>query len=173
MPKKEPEPVVAKKLLPFMNNLPAGLREQAGKVIMEEIGKLMARVDSNESGRLMETVIQLLSDEVFRSLSFLIIGNEGDDFARGLIFEMAFRLANKMGKEFDTPDPITDAAGFIVVLINCENLRRKGYMEYLAPDDIFTSKPKFPGYNKLTESDRAKYYQEILETQMTTPKYMM
>jgi hypothetical protein len=169
MAKKEP---ASKTLLPYMTSNLSDVRERAGKNIMEEVGKLLARITSNESGRIVETVIQLLPDDAFKTLAYLVIGNERDDFPRSLIYEIAFRVAYKMGKEFDSPDPVTEAAEFIAVLINCENLRRKGHMEYLAPDDIFTSSPKFPGFNKLTESGRQLYYKELLEMK-SNPKFVM
>jgi hypothetical protein len=120
----------------------------------------------------METVIQLLPDDVFKTLAFIVIGGEGDEIARNLIYEFVCRIASKLDLEFETPEPITEAAGSALVIINCENLRRKGHMEYLAPDDVFTSTPKNPGYNRLTDSGRQMLYKEMLEMQ-PKPKYVM
>lgn len=158
--------------LPFPMALNKELRETAAKAVMEEIGEILARINTNESGRLMETVVQLLPADAFKAMANLCIGNESDEVARNLIFEFVCRIASKLGLEFDNSDPITEAAGSLMVLINCENLRRKGHMEYLAPDDVFTAKPKHPGYNKLTESGRQILYKEMLEMQ-PKPKYVM
>ncbi len=152
---------------------PQELREMAAKAVMEEMGTLFAKISSPDSGRILESSLQLLPDEVFKTMAYLIIGNETDDISRGMIYEMACRIAQKMGYEFDNIEPITDAAGNILVLINAENLRRKGKVEYLAPDNIFTTKPKYPGYNKLTPEGKETYYKDILEAYTTPPKYVM
>jgi hypothetical protein len=162
-------------------NLPPGititavteeLRKVAAKAVMEVIGEILIRISSNESGRIMETVVQLLPDDAFNTLATLVIGHESDEIARNLIFELVFRVANKLGLEFEATDPISEAASSTLVIINCENLRRKGHMEYLAPDNVFTSHPKHPGYNKLTDSGKQILYKEILDTQ-PKPKFLM
>ena len=106
------------------------------------------------------------------NLALIVIGNESDEVARNLVYEFIFRIANKLGIEFDSSDPISEAAGNALVLINCESLRRKGQMEYLAPDNIFSPTPKYPGYNKLTESGKQRLYREMLEMQ-PKPKHVM
>lgn len=139
-----------------------GLKEAAAKAVMEQIGMNLARLQSNESGRILETAIQLLPDEVFQTLSYLVVGNENDDIAKHLVFETVFRIANKLGLEFETPDPVNEAVMHTLILINCENLRRKGHVEYSAPDNIFTDKPKYAGYNKLTESGKQLAIEQML-----------
>ena len=148
------------------------LREVAAKAVLEIIGEILTHINSNESGRLMETVVQLLPPDAFTAMANLCIGNESDEIARNLIFEFVFRIANKLGLEFESTDPISEAAGSALVIINCESLRRKGHIEYLAPDDIFSASPKHPGYNKLTESGKQVLYKEMLEMQ-PKPKYVM
>jgi hypothetical protein len=155
-----------------MNNNQAELREAAGKLVMEEVGRILMQLNSNESGRILETTLQLLSPEVFNTMAFLIIGNEFDNTARSMIYEFVFRIASKLGLEFQNLDLVNEAASTTAVLLSCEQLRRKGHMEYLAPDDIFSLKPKFPGYNRLTESGKKLAYTEILEAQ-PAPKYVM
>jgi hypothetical protein len=148
------------------------LREMAAKAVLDEIGKILFRISSTESGRLLESSLQLLPDDAFKTLAFLVVGSETDEITRAMIYELAFRIAQKLGMEFQTPEPITDAAENIMVLVNAENLRRKGHVEYLAPNDIFTSQPKQPGYNKLTDAGREIYYKEMLE-KTEKPKYVM
>lgn len=149
------------------------MKSQAAKVVLEEIGKNLARLDTPDSGRLLESSLQLLPDPVFRSLAYLVIGNESNDLARNIVFELVFRIASKLGLQIDDVGPVTNAAGTVVVVINAENLRRKGHMEYLAPDNIFVENPKHPGYNKLTESGKDVYYKEVLDLQTEQPKYLM
>ena len=90
-----------------------------------------------------------------------------------MVYELACKIAQKIGYEFDSIEPISDAANNILVLVNAENLRRKGHLDYLAPDNIFTSTPKVPGYNRLTNDGKAIYYKNILESNTTPPKYVM
>ena len=152
---------------------PHELREMAAKAVMEEIGTLFAKISSPDSGRILESSLQLLSENVFKTMAYLIIGNETDDISRGMVYEIACRIAQKMGYEFDSIEPISEAASNILVLVNAENLRRKGHVEYLAPDNIFVAKPKYPGYNKLTPDGKEIYYKQILESNTTPPKYVM
>jgi hypothetical protein len=149
--------------LPFPIIATTAMRVDAARNVLEEIGKILFYINSNESGRIMETVIQLLPDDVFKTLALIVIGNENNEITRNLIYEFVCRIANKLNMEFDSPEPITEAAGSALVIINCENLRRKGYMEYLAPDNVFSGNSKNPGYNKLTESGKQVMYKEMLE----------
>ena len=158
--------------MPFPMAVTKELREAAAKVVLEEIGLILARINSSESGRIMETIIQLLPDDTFKSLAFIVIGNETDDVSRALVIEFILRIANKLGLDFESVDPLNEAAGNALVMINCESLRRKGHIEYLAPDDVFSSKPKHPGFNKLTESGKLRLYTEMLEMQ-SNPKHVM
>ena len=158
--------------LPFQMAATAELREAAAKVVMAEIGTILNRISSNESGRILETVVQLMPDDVFKTMSYIVIGNESDDTARNLLYEFVFRIANKLGMDFDSIEPINYAAGNALVIVNCESLRRKGQMEYLAPNDIFTDTPKHPGFNTLTDSGKQRLYTEMLEIQ-PKPKYVM
>jgi hypothetical protein len=151
----------------------AQLKEAAAKAVMEEIGTLLVKMNTPDSGRLLESILQLLPDDVFKTLAYLVVGNESDETARALMFEIVFRIVQKLGLEFDNPDPITDAAASVMFLINAENLRRKGQMEYLAPDNIFTSHPKHPGFNKLTDSGKDIAFKQILERSDPTTKLIM
>ena len=157
---------------PFPMAATTEFREAASKIVMTEIGNILTHISSNESGRIMETVVQLLPDDVFKTMAYIVIGNESDDIARNLLYEFVFRIANKLGMDFDSIDPINHAAGNALVITNCESLRRKGQMEYLAPNDIFTDTPKHPGFNTLTDSGKQRLYTEMLEMQ-PKPKYVM
>lgn len=152
---------------------PPELRMLAAKAVLEEIGILFARLNSPDSGRILESSLQLLPEEVFKTMAYLTIGHADDDITRGMIYELACRIAQKLNLDFENPEPIVDAANNIIVMINAENLRRKGHAEYLAPDNIFTSSPKYPGYNKLTEAGKLIAYTEILEMNTISPKYVM
>jgi hypothetical protein len=158
-------------LLPMMQP-PQQLREMAAKAVMEEFGMLFAKLNSPDSGRILESSLQLLPNEVCQTMAYLI-GNEANDISRGMIYELACRLAQKLGYNFESIEPITNAAGNIFILIHAEILRRRGHAEYLAPNDIFTTNPKYPGYNKLTPDGKEIYYQKILESITTPPKYVM
>jgi hypothetical protein len=150
------------------------LKEAAGKAVMEEIGGLIFRINTSESGRLLETCFQLLPDDAFKTLVYLVIGNETDELARTLMYETAFRIAQKIGIEITNPDQITEAVSIIWMMVNAENLRRKGQMEYLAPNDIYTSTPKHPGFNRLTEAGKEIAYKQILENnEIKDQKFVM
>jgi hypothetical protein len=159
-------------LLPILQP-PPELREMAAKAVLEEIGALFARISCPDSGRILESSLQLLPEEVFKTMAYLTIGHADDEITRGMIYELACRLAQKLGMEFESTEPIVDAANNILMLVNAEDLRRKGHAEYIAPDNIFTSKPKYPGYNKLTDAGKLVAYTEILEMNTTPPKYVM
>lgn len=148
------------------------LREAAGKAVIEEIGSLLFRVDTRESGRLLETCLQLLPDDVFKTLAYLIIGNESDELARTMMYEIAFRIAQKLSVEITDPEQIGEAVSIIWMMVNTENLRRKGQIEYLAPNDIYTSTPKHPGFNRLTDAGKGVAYAQILEKDIPG-KYVM
>jgi hypothetical protein len=149
------------------------IREAAAKAVLEEIGKLLVYMSTPDSGRLLESCLQMLPDDAFKTMAYLVIGNESDETTRGMLYELSFRIAQKLSLNFDTPEPITDAATNIMVLVNCESLRRKGQVEYLAPDNIFTMNPKHPGFNRLTDSGKDIAYKQILEGRKDIPKHVM
>lgn len=141
----------------------AKLREAAAESIMIEVDRLMMQIQTPDSGRLIETVVQLLSEKVFAALATLVIGSEHDVLVRGLVFTITIRIANKLGLQFNE-QTISTGASSIMALINCENLRRKGHMEYAWPDNIFTRTPKYGGYMQLTEEGKQISYEMTLAT---------
>jgi hypothetical protein len=130
------------------------LRKGAADAVLHEISMNIMRIASNESGRVVETAIQLLDESMFTALAAIVIGNETEEFVREFSYQIACLVANRIGMTVDlnpeTIESIQLAALSILALINCENLRRKGYMEFSWPDSIFSSSPKDPGFTKLT-----------------------
>ena len=111
------------------------IHEMAANVVMEEFRTLFTKLNSPDSGRILESSLQLLPNEVCQTMAYLIgNGNEENDISRGMIYELACRLAQKLGYNFESIEPITNAAGNIFVLIHAEILRRRGYAESHCPD---------------------------------------
>lgn len=145
------------------------LRDMAMKAVMDAIAAQLFHIHTPDSGRLLESVFQILPDDTFRMLAYLVVGNEFNEDVRNMMYEIVFRIANKLGLEFTEMEPINDAVSVALVILNCENLRRKGIVDYLAPDNIFTTEPKHPGFNKLTETGQQLAYTEALESLSSTP----
>lgn len=127
------------------------IQKQASQIILTDFSNILFKINSVESGRIAETCLQLLSDQTFQLLAFFIIERESEELAKELVSEIVFAIYNKLGLEFDTVDPISDATINIMTLINYENLRRKGTLDYTFQDNIFTSTPKYAGFTKLTQ----------------------
>jgi hypothetical protein len=138
------------------------LREGAAVALLKEIGQTLFRISATESGRLAETCFQVLSESKFKALMTIIVGQETDDVSRQLLFSIAVQIACKLGITINE-EQATEGAASILALLNSENLRRKGYMEYVWVNDIFTDAPSHPGFTRLTESGTQLAQKQLLE----------
>lgn len=142
------------------------LRESIARTVMNAITELMVKISCKDSGMLAETVLQMLSDDVFDTVFSLISNN--DELSGSFVFEFANRIADKLGKSFDTVEPMLIAAGHLAVLIHYESMRRKGLTEYSLQLNIFS--PGNSGLTKLTQKGKEMYYSLVLEN-LPTQKY--
>lgn len=125
---------------------------------------ILMRINHPDSGRIIETAIQQFSPEYFGILNHLV-NRDPDEISRNITIEMVMRLAQKMNvlTEMDEHS-IHEAAINLHALIRYEDLRRRGHIEYLWPNDIFTNQPSDPGFIRLTELGKEIYYKQVLDS---------
>jgi len=139
------------------------LRAHAAKLIIEDFEQKLFVMNSVESGLIMDSIIQLMPPELFSTLTYIIAEDSDDSIAQELIANMVFRVAAKLGLEFDDVEPVRRASALTWVIIQSENHRRKGNVEYSAPKDLFSDDPKDTGFNQLTEKGKELYHKQLLE----------
>jgi hypothetical protein len=116
------------------------LRRNMLHVLMDELSTLMFKIHHPDSGRLIEAVMQVLPDDKFVALAALVIGNEDDELVQSFAAHMVLRIASKLEYRIESPEMFIRGAKNFLFLIHCESLRRKGHMEFIWPESIFTAK---------------------------------
>jgi hypothetical protein len=144
-----------------MSSTTETLIEAACDELCFQLGLILARINSPESGRIAETMFQLLSDKYLRLTTTLVSGHEKETKICEFVGAISAMIASKLGVTL-TEDSLTYAIENILALIQCEALRRKNHLEYSWMNDIFTKDPKDSGYSKLTDSGKELAYQSIL-----------
>src|ERR1700733_1734972 len=67
---------------------------EAGNTILHECGILLAKIDNRESGPLLETIVQLLNHESFKSLIY-ILKMEKSSYITQFSVSLALKIAQK------------------------------------------------------------------------------
>jgi len=144
------------------------VRENAIKALTQELGIILFYLNSNESGRIAETMFQLLGDMQFEAIVMLTVGHEKEPMIMNFICEIVVSIAQKLGKSITSVGMLNTAMGSIIALIQCEHLRRQNHMEYVWVKDIF--KPEAEGFTQLTESGKGIAQEAMLRS--FQPKYI-
>jgi hypothetical protein len=140
------------------------IREAAADSLLMGIDALLFHINTSESGYLVETILQLLPNNTFDLLANLVVQHETDDLVRGFCTMVAVHVAQKTGQDITEYDAIMNGASSVLALIQFENLRRKGQIEYSSMNDIFIENPKDQGFTRLTELGKQLTAAYILET---------
>ena len=143
-------------------SLSSQIRRAAVDALVLELSTILVHLYHPHSGRLAESMFQLLSDKLFGAVTLLVVGHEQEALVREFVGNICVRIAQKLVVDISDEETIIGMTN-ILGIINCENLRRKGHMEYLWPDDIFHSMPADEGYSQLTESGKILAQQFLLQ----------
>ena len=146
------------------------LKEKIALALLREMTELMFKVHHPDSGRVIEAVIQLLPDNKMETLSVLCVGKEEDDIVQIIASTMVARLAAKQGISITSSEMFVSAAKGFLLLVNYENLRRKGHMEYLWNRDMFSDAVDEMAFNKLTDQGTDYIQKEFLKGYSGTGK---
>lgn len=139
------------------------VRQKGAERVLDSISKLMMKIYHPHSGRVIETIIQQLSDEDFEVLEALInIPNaQEDELVNQFASTVVVRLAVKQGLMINTMEPWHHAKENFLVLITAEARRRKGEVEYLFPENLYISHEKLQ-YVHLTKETRDRVLLNML-----------
>lgn len=152
------------------SDLLCDLKEKIALSLLKDMTELMMKIHHPDSGRVIESVLQLLPDNKMETLTVLCVGNEEEDLVQIIASTMVVRLASKQGIPITSSEMFIAAAKSFLLLINLENLRRKGHMEYLWPRNFFSDDPDEMAYNKLTEKGTEHVQKEFLKAYKGTGK---
>ena len=147
------------------SELLSDLKEKLAISLIKEMTELMFKVHHPDSGRVIETIIQLLPDNKMEALSILCVGKEEDDIVQIIASTMVARLAAKQGISITSSEMFVSAAKGFLLLVNYENLRRKGHMEFLWPRNFFQEDDikDDMAFNKLTDQGTDYIQKEFLK----------
>lgn len=135
------------------------LKKASIAAVSLEFGMLLMRINHFESGRVVETAIQQMKNPYFNAL--VILMEENTTETRKLLINLAMSVSQKVYLTA-TDDEIGDAVMSIAALIQHESLRRKGHVEYVWANDIFTKTPTYPGFIRLTPAGKEEYLKQYL-----------
>ena len=139
---------------------PSNVRENALKALNQELGIILFHLNSNDSGRIAETMFQLLGPLQFEALTMLVVGHEKEPMVMGFLCEIVVSIAQKIGLIISDPSMLNTAMASVVALISCEHLRRSNHMEYVWVKNIF--KPESDGYSQLTKMGKGVAQEALL-----------
>jgi hypothetical protein len=124
---------------------------------------LLVKFFSPHSGRVIESVLQLLPDERFQVLEALVSGNEEDPEIQFFSSVIIMKLAVHQNYTMESNEEYILACRSFMQLVSCEGLRRKGMLDYLWPENIFDIAGSKEGYMTLTSKGVESNQMKILE----------
>lgn len=139
------------------------LRDRLTTQIIDDVGRLLVQVSHPHSGRVIESVMQMLPDDTFKMLAIITIGNETDEFVEMLMGSILVRLVEKQYIKMDSREMYDVGIRNMKLLVNIESLRRQDYMTYLWPEDFFKPNGDVK-FAELTASGKIASYEAILLT---------
>lgn len=140
----------------------ANLRERITHSLLKDLADQMFWVHHPDSGYVIEAVLRVLPDSKMDTLSALCVGNEDDDLVQMLASSIVLRVAHKQDIEITSSEMFVQAAKNFLLLVNIENLRRKGHMEYQWPKNLFSDMSDYHAFTKLTASGESEAQKELL-----------
>lgn len=137
------------------------LQDVAVAQLLRELTSNFGRIDCKESGWVAETAVQLLSDDYFKALAAIIL-SDNSQMANEIASAFVAKISQKLDIQIDSYEKLYNAMKNFIVLVNYENLRRKGYLNYVWTNDMFSLEPN-QGYSELTAAGKAMAQRQILE----------
>lgn len=140
------------------------IRQDALQRTDEVISDLLVKAFSPDSGRVIESVLQLMPDERFQVLEVLVSGNEDDPEIQFFASVIVMKLAVHQNYTIANNEEYILACRSFMQLVSCEGLRRKGMLEYLWPENLFDIAGSKEGFMKLTDKGIESNQTKILES---------
>jgi hypothetical protein len=128
---------------PVTPELVSYLRQKNAIELLNRFSELIFWIHHQDSGKVIEAVVQYLSEDEFNALSALVIGYDFDDLVVEFASSVIVRLASKQQIQDIDYDQYINAAKNFLCLIEAEQNRRAGRIDYVFPANVFQN------FNKL------------------------
>lgn len=145
------------------------VRQRGASKLLDSITEWMMKIHHPHSGKIIESVVQILPDDEFDVLAALCLGYEDDELVQQFSASVVVRLASKQGMKTIEYEKYLNASKNFLLLVTTEARRRTGEVTYSFPNDIFRDLSHVL-FIHLTPEGRSKMALEILEHYETTKK---
>jgi hypothetical protein len=154
----------------YLGGILSSLREKIAQNLLDEMSQLLFKIHHPDSGRVIESVVQMLSDNKLTILAALCTNSQDSESIQVIATTIIMRLASKQNIEITSTEMFVDATNNFLLLVNFENLRRRGYLEYLWQRDMFSTAEDPMAFNKITPEGAVYTQQEFLKRYEGTGK---